>query len=283
MPTNHRIANPRKDKLDQGYIFTGARAENYEGKQVFGIVITARCDVANKKVRLINYLPVVNFTDWLFFDGRIILSERIKNSAIGKAKNCLKTIDIDPELVSGVNLSSIRAAHFSTADKRVKKQGEIFDDAREEIRLCNETLKGDSEKYTRLLEEKAKDLTSLTRELVDHRLSGYYFLDSLDTSGEENDGYVVLLRQVNTLPFWLAEKISRGLQTTRIAEMNNGGYNYLSHSDYGAAMPIGCLKSPDVEHLMQSFSALFSRIGIEDYPNETADQLIKRHVPGESK
>jgi hypothetical protein len=50
-------------KITQGTIFNCAAAFRYPGKQVFGLAITARCDVAQEKYHLLNYVPVISLRD----------------------------------------------------------------------------------------------------------------------------------------------------------------------------------------------------------------------------
>jgi hypothetical protein len=41
-------------------------------------------------------------------------------------------------------------------------------------------------------------------------------------------------------------------------------------------MPISCIRSPEIEHLMQQFTHLFGRIGIEDPDSTYIDALSGR-------
>ena len=59
------ISAPKLGFLTQGTLFTCAAAEDYGGCNVHGLVITARCDVAQNKAAVFNYLPVVSLDDWV--------------------------------------------------------------------------------------------------------------------------------------------------------------------------------------------------------------------------
>jgi hypothetical protein len=54
-----QILKPTLGLLSQGTIFSCASAEDYPDCLVHGLVITARCDIAQSKVPIFNYLPVV--------------------------------------------------------------------------------------------------------------------------------------------------------------------------------------------------------------------------------
>ena len=54
-------------RLQQGAIFSGAIADGLPERQdLYGIVITPRCDIANKKVSTIHYLPIIPFKLWKY-------------------------------------------------------------------------------------------------------------------------------------------------------------------------------------------------------------------------
>ena len=52
-------------QLDQGTIITRIRSEKYPGIKCFGILITASCDIANKKVQKYYYVTALNAKEWL--------------------------------------------------------------------------------------------------------------------------------------------------------------------------------------------------------------------------
>ena|ERR1035437_6615957 len=87
---NGAVDRPRDRFLTQGTIFTCAVAEDYAGCETYGLIITARCDIAHEKARAYNYLPIVTLDDWLRRDGRIILAERLRSDAMEKMEKLLK-------------------------------------------------------------------------------------------------------------------------------------------------------------------------------------------------
>ena len=61
--------------LTQGTVFSGLRSNKYYGIYCYGIVITARCDLANKKVDKIFFLTAVPYRQWLLsrFGAKVVL------------------------------------------------------------------------------------------------------------------------------------------------------------------------------------------------------------------
>jgi hypothetical protein len=60
---------PTKDEFTQGSIFEGLTISSYS-LYTNGIIITARCDIANGKARNILCLPIYKASDWLNSPGR---------------------------------------------------------------------------------------------------------------------------------------------------------------------------------------------------------------------
>ncbi len=111
---------------------------------------------------------------------------------------------------------------------------------------------------------KLKD--ALVRELVHQKLGGYYFLNRIEPDGDDK-GYVVLLREVQIIPRMVAHAVGKGVDFRQYAEMCNDEPSLRGRLDIerdDLAMPVGMMRSPNLEHLMQSFSLLFGRIGLED-------------------
>lgn len=125
------IEPPRRGQLTHGYIFSGARADSYDDCVVNGLIITARCDIANEKARLFNYLPLVTFRDWWQRDGRILLAERSIKDAYGTMRNLLAQADYDPNILGSVNAATVSHSLFGADDipAKVAKKKSSFDRA----------------------------------------------------------------------------------------------------------------------------------------------------------
>lgn len=109
-----QIIRPLLGRLTQGCLFTCARAENYGHCRVYGLVITARCDVEQDKYPILNYLPVVSLDDWLLVDGFDILHARLDAEADGGLKGCMKEGGVAESILFSMSPSDIQAAFFSS-------------------------------------------------------------------------------------------------------------------------------------------------------------------------
>jgi hypothetical protein len=281
---NDHLSAPKLGMLTQGTVFACAVAEDYQGCHVHGLVITARCDAAQSKVPIFNYLPVVSLDDWIHRDGRLLLCDRILKNILGKMRRALKAAGYTesvmrtqtPEAILEVlfpDTPSSRAAQKTRMDFAtiVAEHGEIVAASNS---MPSENL------ATAIGNKHVGERDALIRELIQQRLSGYYFLSSIALEGS-NLGYVVLLREVRHMPRELAASVAGGISEDDYRVARNGRPHFadrLSFVKETFAMPVGLLKSPHVEHLIQVFSTLFSRIGLPD-PDPTYIENAWRRLP----
>jgi hypothetical protein len=267
---NSLVVFPQGSGLTQGTIFSAAVAEDYPGCRTHGLVITARCDVANDKVRTYNYVPIVTLDDWLHRDGRLILAERLHAETLGALKGALKDGGFSPSILETESPRSVLSTLFPPAAKvgKMAKARERFEDLCSRFELACLGISSDPSDAVciRVAEAAPRLKDVMLSELVNQRLNGYYFLSCVDPDGEDI-GYVALLREIQHMPRGLAHAVAEGLDTARLVEMcssNPSMRGRLQIESKDLAMPIGLLSSPYIEHLMQSFSLLFGRIGVAD-------------------
>lgn len=281
------VARPTLGVLNQGTLFTCANAEDYGDCNVTGIIITARCDVAQSKAPVFNYLPVVSLDDWIHRDGRMILCERLAKSNVGRMKGCLKSAKQSETLLSTQSPKDILRVTFGVSEDEVPSKGVVAQFSQliqdqEAITSCMNSAVGECA-VVPLANRFSKDRDALLRELFEQRLNGYYFLRSVAPENPKI-GYVVLLRQVRHISRDLASCVGRGLTADEFT-LGYGdkpefvGSLSFRHEEF--AMPIGALRSPHIEHLMQVFSSLFSRIGLPDLEEAYTNNLwtIQPSVP----
>ncbi len=272
------IEEPKLGNLSQGTVFTCAAAENYCDTKVFGLVITARCDIAQSKVQIFNYLPLVSFDDWIHRDGRAILCDRIMRQITGKMKAALKKSGFSESILKAQPPDLILRTLFPILPNGKKNstrdQFSQYVTEHEGVSRCQASAPNDK-LIIGVADQFCGERDTLVRELVTQRLNGYYFLQSA-FPGVERPGYVVLLREIYHIPQALGVKIASGISYDeyRLACVDRNDFCErlcFTHDDF--AMPIGILSSPFIEHLMQSFSTLFARIGLPDLESKYIDTI----------
>jgi hypothetical protein len=271
--------------LDQGMIFTCARAANYPQCQVHGVIITARCDIAHSKVPILNYLPIVRLEDWLRRDFISVASGRARKEVEGKFGSLLKNNSFNPSVLLTEPPRVILDTLFPSENKALNKARQAVETCVSELEFLEEIESAApggillKELYNRF----PKVASGIVRECVQYRLNSYYFLSSIDPQDEERAGYVVLLREVQTLTPALSHAVVCGLDSVkyeRICSTDPLSAGKLDFTVDDFAMPISQIQSPNIEHLMQSFAMLFLRIGIEDMNRDYIEHVTQRGFGG---
>jgi hypothetical protein len=269
---------PQNGPMTQGTIFACAVASDYPGCIVHGLVITARCDLAHGKAPVVSYLPVVRLEDWLHRDGRLLLAQRASAEAMSSMRSTLKQAKLSEAVLETEEPRKLLDALF--VDTSNKKLHEQFAKACTLFELAHRCA------ASRACDGVALDLAQLVphlriaivKELIRHSLSGFYFLPSVEPRDSEL-GYVVLVREVQSLPKTLALNIAEGLdsnvyESACTADASLRGKLAVGEDDF--ACPVGQLASPQLEHLLQSFAFLFGRIGLPDPAKNYIDSLLTR-------
>ncbi|MGG7644778.1 hypothetical protein ACQ5SP_08250 [Rhodovulum sp. YNF3179] len=207
--------------------------------------------------------------DWLRRDGLDILTTKVQNDLNGKLKQQLKQAALSENLLRTISLKEIARVNFpkDEGSKNQKKQADRFHKTismKEQLDELAET--GSAEAlFAWICEEYENEIKLLIERLSRHDVLGHYLLERLEKGEKEAPGYVCLLREMTSLPKRTAEKVAKGLSKQEYnairPKTDAGGLNF-SHSDF--AMPISEIASPTIEHLLQSFSNLFGRIGVAD-------------------
>ena len=272
------IANPGRGLMTQGTLFSCAVAADYGWCATYGIVITARCDIAHDKVQVHNYLPVVALDDWLHRDGRILLARRLMSEAIGVMSGVLKESGFSPLILDTQSPRNILDTLYPTSTGG--KFRERFEKGCTRFELgtrCLDSLP--SEKLSVSLGKEAPKLRdALLGELVRNTLSGFYFLKSAEPGGSDA-GFVILIREVQTIPRELASAVAQGLDAElygTLCEPHPSFRDKLSIRKDDFACPVGQMSSPHLEHLLQTFAFLFGRIGLPDPERAYIENLWNR-------
>lgn len=267
-------------------MFTCAKASRYALCEVHGLTITARCDVAQQKYPVLNYLPLVKLSDWLRRDGLDMLLEIERRNMNGKLKGMLKQAQLSESLPMAVSLEQIATTHFPLEEgsKSQRNASRKFHDFIRENKAFEAAAERDADiTLAWFTENRIKDIENLVRRLSRHDVLGHYFLETISQNGENAEGYVCLLREVMTLPRNVAAKIGKGLDQVTYrdictVEVYESGLS-IGHDDL--AMPVVEIGSPTIEHILQSFSQLFGRIGVADPVQGVIGEIIEHCVSSE--
>lgn len=247
-------------ELTQGSVFIKAYSESYPKAMNYGIIVTARCDISQKKAKINTYLPVVPISSWMDFDFLEILNKRCRGQVENAFKSQFEAIGGSMLVFKTYGVEKIKS-HFFDPPLSAKQKRAL--DTLEKIELLDavsflESREVSAKKY---LEKFPKESESILKELVSQNLSGYYFIDDVCGDGP----HIVLLRET----YHLSQEDALSLRVG--CKINNLNINY---EDGDFSYTIGVVRSPYLEHIMQKFSELFTRIGIDDPEPDAAKNLL---------
>lgn len=249
--------------LEQGSIINACIARDYKEIESFGIVITPRCDIENSKVNSIHYLPIVNLEEWIKQDFCKLFAYRAKNEIKNKLKAVFDRYKLSTSLIDMFTKEQLLEKLKTVLNKKVDYKS--VEENLEKLEICNK----DEPKCTLteikiLATEYAKISKTIFKELKENKFKDYYLLESWNS---ENEYYVVLMREIGSIDFNLALRISKGLLGREITEIEKLSNDISVKNQDCFIYTIATLKSPFIEHLIQQFFLNFGRIGIQDHLN----------------
>lgn len=274
------LGHPRKKALTQGMIFSAGAVSGYTGKEVYGLIITARCDIAQSKVESYHYVPVVSLKDWMEINGVSEISERAIENAKSSIRTLLKNNDFSPSAIESQDPRFVMDRLFpdGSDDRSTRKAREKFLSYIEDIEKASSL--SSLERASSLFPGVAAGLAT---EVIKNKITGLYFIEKIDPLGEDR-GYVIMLRNISRIPQSLGRAIECGLDASDYKEYINTDITASGCLDFSAfdyCMPVSQISSPYVEHIMQAFSAVFSRIGVDDLSKSYIDTLwVRQNVGG---
>ncbi len=250
-------------ELTQGSVFYGALVEDYNDKINYGLIITARCDISQNKAPVYSYLPLVSFDNWLVQEFPLLLHNKIKKSVYNSLVSAFINIGGSELLLDTYDLEKLKD---SFSDAGSNKQRTSFHNKIEDFYKLNNLLSGDigvNEIKSLITSSKifSSACESILDDLISQNLLGYYFVDDITNDGP----HVIKLRDVYHLKSDYAVNLRNGINLKNV--------NYLNDNEK-LSFTVGKIKSPYIEHILQKFSNVFTRIGIDDPDKNMIKDMI---------
>lgn len=267
------IKKPILGKITQGSIFTCAYSDSYQEKPVWGLCITARCDISNNgKTDVLSYLPVVNYDSWLYFDGVRIVLKEIQCDLINKLKSAFKCSKISESVLEHIDNYEIFKEIINSNEISEQTKCKIYDLHNQIINIksikapCNEI------ELKKIYKDWPKIFKNVVKRLYDNTIAGFYYIESIgETDKLSANGYVILLREPHHFSLSVAELIAKGAIE---ADFRHKTSTVPTYQFFEYACVVSVINSPWIEYIMQNFSLLFSRIGLPDRNMSVYDKMI---------
>lgn len=256
-----KMVNEHKAKITQGAIFSCAYSPYYDKENILGIVISARCDIAQKKLPQYYYLPVIPFTIWKKCDLPKILKHRYYKEKQKQLNNLIGGV----ETLQIFGLQSIRnkLSELLDCDKKKKKKEQQIIEIIEVLDALG------SEDIFRLKDTFEKEIKSFVKSIIENKEDKYFFIDKLNQYGS----CMINLFDINVISSQTIDNLDKGIELSNGKKW--GGLNNISAID-NFAYVIGELESPYIEHVMQKFALGLIRVGLESpNVNDMTEELMK--------
>jgi len=257
--------DPIIGKITQGSIFNGAKSRAYpNSKSVYGIVISPRCDIEQKKVPLYYFLPAIKMEDWVNVDFPPIYVAALET----EVKKALKSVLKDCKESETV-LYKMKAAEVEKIIRKHKPQLGKKDEEKVELLKALEKYKSGG----MLPDVTSKDTSGVRKnifdELITHKNPNYYFIEK-----KNEGGFVLRMREISRLSPEMLLKIANGVDR-KLTEKELEENDLRQLDDGELYMPLYVVKSPFMEHIIQHFMQQFNKIGIEDVPKEFTNKFAE--------
>ena len=255
--------------LTQGSIITGCVADEFPDMQLYGCVITPRCDLGHEgKVNTVHYLPIVPFESWFLV---LVVPEIFlhwKSDLAGSIDNIMNSHGFGRDISS---LGLQKDDMLKLAESKLK--GKELNGIKAKIESFYCAIK-DEEFKNYLAQDKGKHIDYL-KQLKENKISSFYLLEKWGESCA-SEYYVILLRDVRRLSIATAKKIGEGILEEDLAPINRQVDDlFVSPKNNGFYFIDGQIESPFVEHILEAFMYNFNRIGVEDMPSNTCETLMR--------
>lgn len=268
--------------LTQGTIITGIRSDKYPNIRCNGVVISARCDLANCKISKIYYLIAVPSDEWLLSDEgfNIVLTQK-QNELEDKLQTKFSGSGLDWS-----TLKTFSIEEFATVirDREVGLKcntDKILNDFQTFKNYTSKSLET-KEKRT-ILQNESKSVTSSFLKIANGQMMHYIYVpeNAYIKNADINRGLIIDLQELEYISVKDAERLANceiDIQNKDLSEIDKQRYNncFFLMDWPGYAMPEFDIVSPWIEYIMQRFSNAFIRIGVDGPQKEDVQSMVSR-------
>lgn len=260
--------------LTQGSIIADIRSDKYSNVRCKGIVISARCDFAQDKIKQFHYLSAMNIEDWIHEElYYTVISECIKNEK-GSIKKCAEKYTLNFNILDEFGFERMKEVlNYNVQGKELKQviaHCEKCEQYEKQLRVRDR-----KEKRKILSEKSCKGiLVSKINSLICSAYPKFAFVPQKGYMDSKSlvHGLVVDLQDIHQVDI----KFGKGIlsneydyQTIKDDELKRALNKYFFfENDDDFIIVEGLLQSPWIEYVLQLFAYSFTRIGVDNASKE---------------
>lgn len=275
--------------LTQGSIINGLRSNVYHNCKTLGVVISARCDIANEKIADVHILSAIDIQDWVYEEAFYNCVEQDLSSIYQTLSSWAQKNSLNFSVLK--DLGPEKTKKNIEMEQNEKTRVSLFN-ACDNWKVCEDMLSLRSvskESRKQLLEEKySKFLTAQMTELFTGKQTRYCFIPALALSdnAKQQNSIVVDLKNIKVLPFEIINQISQtGLDFQAVPNMlsiNEINKHFYFETNDDFMIIWNTIKSPWIEFLMQKFALAFIRIGVDGPQRADVTEYVDAVLKNES-
>lgn len=264
------VQQPRVKTITQGSIFNFAQADT-QSDRALGMVLSARCDMAQFKQERFLYVPLISATEWI--DKILVpkMLEEMKKGLLGDLNSLIKKNGHSPNAISTFGPKKAAALISGSRDEC------SYFEKMEKIEL----IERNSSKsiYDKSMLTK-KSIMSKLSDIINNKVEGYFFLDEVIDFNDANKSlgsYIIDLSDPRPLHRMAARQISEGLLHDNI-DVSSRVFDAVFKKQGEMSYVLCDVISPYVELVLQRFAYFYSRIGVEDPSSKLKEDLAAESI-----
>lgn len=271
------LRNAKYGEMTQGTIFNGAISRFYKDHSLYGVIISPRCDIVQKKVPHYYYLPIVHLEEWINIELPEIFLTRIEKEAHGNLRKVFEKCGISKNILKQYKadelLSIIEKLNKDSKNKEINKNRKEIDanlNKIKDIEQYNQKILKIEDLYSRYHKTRKQIISEITENATPH----FYFIEHIENNNKTF--FIIRMREINKLEPGLFEKIAHGIDSPLADDCIKNSDIKQTQTDM-IIMPLYVIESPFLEHIIQQFIQQFSKIGVEDLCKEVKEEIIEHY------
>lgn len=265
--------------MTQGTVINSIRSKKYADCSCFGIMISARCDIANDKIQKFFYLEAIDLKSWIFskVGYSLLIKEKIK-SIENKLKNLCIENELDWESLKNFSVDEFKQVVLAEIHQK-KLRNQALENFRKYIHYNNYELNL-SDRRDILHNEKTQIINFLL-DISNGKNTHFIYIPSSAIQNQIDDGLVVDLQEIDYLDSNTVHDLCNCLIDEKNQELDaekKSYYNkrFVLKGGCGYSIEFCEVESPWIEYLLQHFSNMFVRIGVDNPNRSEITEIVER-------
>lgn len=265
--------------MTQGTVINSIRSKKYADCTCFGIMISARCDIANNKVQKFFYLEAVELKSWIFSEVgyNFLMTEKTKAIENKIQELCIKN-ELDWESLKNFSFDEFENV-INTEIEIKNAKNQAIDSFKQYMHYSNDSLSIIDKRN--ILSKEKKSIINFLLNISNGKDTHFIYIPASAMQNQIEDGLVVDLQEIDYLDANTVKDLCNCLIDEKNPELDNEKKNYYDKrfvlsEGTGYSMEFCEIESPWIEYLLQHFSNMFVRIGVDNLNKSEITEIVEK-------